>query len=130
VTDAISTYIPGTPVPQGSMSVVNGHVFHQHGAELKAWREAIAWHVKGQRAPLDGAVGVILSFRLPRPKAHREDTWVSVRPDLDKLVRAALDALTGIAYHDDAQVVHVSAMKSYATDDQPAGLYLSVAGTM
>lgn len=36
-----------------------------------------------------------------------------VRPDLDKLARAVGDALTGVCYRDDAQVVNLCAAKYY-----------------
>ena len=35
------------------------------------------------------------------------------RPDLDKLCRAALDAMTGVVYVDDAQVAILSAAKEW-----------------
>ena len=38
-----------------------------------------------------------------------------VKPDLDKLIRAVLDGLTGVAYVDDAQVTLISASKSYGS---------------
>jgi Holliday junction resolvase RusA-like endonuclease len=38
----------------------------------------------------------------------------TVPPDLDKLIRAVLDGLTGVAYKDDGQVVRISAVKIYA----------------
>ena len=44
-----------------------------------------------------------------------------VRPDLDKLCRAVLDALTGIAYKDDQQVVSLFATKSYG---ERAGVFI------
>ena len=34
-------------------------------------------------------------------------------PDLDKLIRAVLDGLTGVAYEDDGQVVQIEAQKLY-----------------
>ena len=37
--------------------------------------------------------------------------WRSVRPDLDKLARAVLDALTGIVWVDDDQVVELAYRK-------------------
>jgi hypothetical protein len=37
-----------------------------------------------------------------------------VKPDLDKLVRAVGDALTGILYRDDAQIVSLNASKRFA----------------
>jgi Holliday junction resolvase RusA-like endonuclease len=35
-------------------------------------------------------------------------------PDLDKLIRAILDALTGVVWRDDGQVVDIVASKVYA----------------
>jgi crossover junction endodeoxyribonuclease RusA len=68
------------------------------------------------------AVGVDLDFVLPpltsQGKKHRR--WPSVRPDVDKLTRAILDALTGVAYVDDGQVVATTQTKRYG-DDRPDG---------
>ncbi|MFZ1730810.1 MAG: RusA family crossover junction endodeoxyribonuclease [Bacteroidota bacterium] len=56
-------------------------------------------------------------FLLPRPKSHfrsgrnahllRETAprFPTSKPDADKLSRAVLEALTGVAYKDDAQVI-------------------------
>ncbi len=38
------------------------------------------------------------------------------KPDLDKLARALKDALKGVLYHDDAQVVVLLARKVYAAE--------------
>ena len=53
-----------------------------------------------------------LTFIMPRPKTVRRN-YPSVAPDLDKLIRGALDALTAIAYVDDGQVVEIYAKKIY-----------------
>lgn len=36
------------------------------------------------------------------------------KPDIDNVVKAVLDAINGIAYEDDAQVVMISASKAYS----------------
>jgi len=41
----------------------------------------------------------------------------STKPDLSKLVRCVEDALTGVLWRDDAQVVVIHAGKRYATSD-------------
>ena len=55
-------------------------------------------------------------FYLPRPKKYQRRLHVAhtTAPDLDKLVRSVLDALTEVVYLDDAQVVEVLAVKRYA----------------
>lgn len=64
---------------------------------------------------IDGPVSMQLTFRLTAPKSVRRE-HPTVRPDLDKLVRAVLDALTGLAYKDDSQVVSIQASKTYWVD--------------
>ena len=63
-----------------------------------------------------------LEFQLRRPRTVRRE-YPTVPPDLDKLIRAVLDSLSGIAYIDDSQVVEIIARKSYA--EEP-GLDISI----
>jgi len=63
---------------------------------------------------------------MPRPKQHhvagnRENplrknapAWHTSKPDVTKMVRAVEDALKGIAWHDDSQVVQQVNRKRYA----------------
>ncbi len=86
--------------------------------------------------PWKEPVGIGLEFRFPRPKSHyrggkpdpdrlRKDAphLVAKRPDLDKLCRAVLDALTGVVWVDDALVTRLQAIKYY--DDTP-GVLISI----
>jgi len=67
--------------------------------------------------PLEGPVCISLTFYLPRPKsAPRRVVHPATRPDLSKLVRSVEDALTGIVYRDDAQIMSLTAIKAFATD--------------
>ena len=80
---------------------------------------------------LYGLSDVTLTFRMPRPKSHywtgrrahelRPDapTWHTSRPDVDKLTRAVLDALSGVWWVDDSQVAMVTASKAYSDDGAP-----------
>jgi Holliday junction resolvase RusA-like endonuclease len=109
----ISFRVDGVPVPQGSMRVFNGHVVHNKGAELAVWRSAIA--IEARRAgctPEPGAVKLDLLFVMPKPRTVKRE-YPTVAPDLDKLIRAALDAMTAIAYVDDGQVTEITAQKIY-----------------
>lgn len=121
-------WVGGAPVPQGSMigrQLPNGRivVVPQTPAPLKAWRKAIGM-IGGTTLPkLTGPVVVQLHFRLARGRTVTRDL-PTVTPDLDKLSRAVLDALTGIAWEDDAQVVELHARKTYS-DDGP-GVWIRV----
>jgi crossover junction endodeoxyribonuclease RusA len=81
----------------------------------------------------DGPVEISMTFFLDRPKNQyrtgkhaaelRPDAQMfpASMPDVDKLARLILDALTGIAWKDDGQVVILTAIKRYA-DTAPCGI--------
>jgi crossover junction endodeoxyribonuclease RusA len=123
----IALFVPGTPAPQGSKRHVGNGRMIESSAAVGPWRErvALAAHnalrASAQR-PMVGPVTVILTFWMPRPKSARAGAAATKRPDLDKLVRAVLDALTGIAFVDDSQVIRIDASKSLT------GVGWSVAG--
>lgn len=107
--------VDGQPIPQGSMKVINGHVIHSQGSALAAWRSAIALSAKSAGAkPHIEPVEIELVFRMTKPRTVTRSE-PSVAPDLDKLIRAVLDALTAVAYRDDGQVTRITAIKEYGT---------------
>lgn len=64
---------------------------------------------------LEGPVRLRVAFYLPRPQSlPKRVVHHTKKPDLDKLVRSVKDGLTRVAWHDDAQVVDVKAIKRYA----------------
>ena len=78
------------------------------------------------RAPISGAVKVRVIALLPIPKsmskANRAAAVIGAsrpvtRPDTDNYAKAALDALNGIAWRDDSQVVDLVVAKYY--DEKP-----------
>jgi crossover junction endodeoxyribonuclease RusA len=86
---------------------------------VKSWRHLVAAEasraLKGRGVLIEGSVGVSASFFLPRPKALGTKTRPHLtRPDVDKLARSCLDALTGVVFRDDSQVVQLSVSKHYA----------------
>ena len=119
--------VRGIPGPQGSKDQFG----RESSRKVKPWREAVRHEVAdaidGGFAPVVGwPVLVRIDFYLPRPKAHYRTgknahllrdgapDWVSKRPDLDKLARSTLDALTAAgAYPDDACVAHLEVTKQY-----------------
>ena len=112
----ITFRVNGIPIPQGSMKVINGRVLHSQGSALAVWRSLIGWEAKSAGAsPHSLPVKITISFFMPRPKTVKR-AYPSVAPDLDKLVRAVLDGLTGVAYEDDGQVVQIHARKLYGAE--------------
>jgi crossover junction endodeoxyribonuclease RusA len=121
----IDAFVPGDPKPQGSKRgfvTKTGRVamVEMAGTPLKRWRESITWVMRGEAAKkgwevTDAPVNVKLVFELKKPKKPKTHVPIT-RPDVDKLVRAVLDAITdtGLIWRDDSQVVRLSAEKKYA----------------
>lgn len=122
--------VRGLPIPQGNLraSVVNGHAYLHEKSKgpLSAWRHAVASAAQpyAPKTLWEGPVSITLLFTLPQPKSRKEwagrgknkrrvKWWPDRRPDVDKLARACLDALTNVVFRDDAQVVGLSATKRY-----------------
>lgn len=109
-------FVPGVPIAQGSMSVFNNRVVHSNGPKLKAWRQQISSQARTIfGTPLADGVSVDMIFTVTKPKTVTR-SLPFVKPDLDKYVRACLDALTGSAFIDDAQVVTLTATKRYGNE--------------
>lgn len=109
-----SFFVKGRPVPQGSLKFIQGRPIHVRASDLAVWRSDISRmaEARGYR-PVDGAVKVTTDFVFRRPKSTPNRIYPHVKPDLDKLIRAVLDALTGVAYVDDSQVILIQATKTY-----------------
>lgn len=74
----------------------------------------------------DDEYSVSLSFLLPKPKSVSRDQ-PNVKPDIDKLCRSTLDALTvGKAIDDDARIIQLIASKTYAAGSEQPGCYITV----
>lgn len=115
--------VPGEAIPQGSMQAfVRGGRAHltSDNPRLKDWRRRVTTAVEARMrltgaTVLDEPVAVRIDFWLPRPPSiPKRRHWPAVRPDVDKLARACLDALTGTAIVDDSRVVDLRAVKHYA----------------
>ena len=99
-------------MPQGSLNFYNGRAVHSNQKYLHPWRKKISAECADRVSVMSGPVDMDMRFVLAKPRTVKRDQPI-VRPDLDKLVRAVLDALTGVAYEDDSQVVRLSAAKQY-----------------
>ncbi len=115
----ISFTVRGVAVPQGSTRafVVGGRAITTNKTPaLERWRQAIADEARKVAPPalLEGALNVQCRFAFEPPKARKKQgTTMYSRPDIDKLLRAVLDACTGVLWHDDAQVQMLCGWKLY-----------------
>jgi Holliday junction resolvase RusA-like endonuclease len=95
---------------------------------LKSYRNelalaALAAMMDGNRRrdPIQRIVPLVLdvTFYFARPPSLKKSaTEKTARPDLDKLVRAVGDAITGIVCEDDSQIVQVSAAKEFGLPER------------
>lgn len=90
--------------------------------DLKNWRAKIASAAQAQSNGrlFTGPVRFSVEFFLPRPKSLKKSIYhVLTMPDLSKLVRAAEDALKGIVWLDDKQIVDFDRVrKRYVADER------------
>lgn len=118
----------GRPQPQGSTRAFLPKGSHRpiitsDNKHLRPFRQQVSQtaviELRGQIMAKETPVIVRVTFYFAKPRsAPRKRTEPCVKPDLDKLARAALDSLTGIAYEDDAQVVQLEARKMYGSPER------------
>jgi Holliday junction resolvase RusA-like endonuclease len=134
---SMAFFVPGIPAQQGN------HRTNQYGATYETsknhapWRDSIIYAAREARPKMAddgilfaGPVAAELTFIFPRPKSHYRTNgqlkpnapyYKTSAPDLDKLIRATLDAITvaGI-WQNDAQVVMIQGGGKVYT--QPNGI--------
>lgn len=96
----IEFFVAGDPVPKQSFR------YSAHGGytdpRVTAWQEQISYIARQNIVePIDGPVSLTLEFYL------RDNR----RVDADNLSKAVCDALNGIAYKDDRQIIDLHIMK-------------------
>jgi Holliday junction resolvase RusA-like endonuclease len=81
----------------------------------KDWKRTVLVQVLAKNPPrFEGPVAIVLDFYLPRPLSLPKRVFHHMKkPDLDNLVKAIKDAVRGTLYHDDRQIVMLTASKGY-----------------
>lgn len=142
-TDFLTFTVSGKPAPAGSKRaiptrrdwqrvpgvrwrVVDANVHADHWKELVA--QVAAGKMLQERRPLmDGPLWMQMIFTRSRPQSHtlvsgelsaegRRSECPTGPPDALKLARAVEDALTGIVYRDDSQIVSEVIQKRWGDD--------------
>jgi crossover junction endodeoxyribonuclease RusA len=129
----ISFFVPGKPQAQGSKVKGQWGNMRETNKELGPWRERVAMMAHQESPPglnyLPGvAVTAAMEFVLYRPVSAPKSKTVNPckKPDLDKMVRAILDALTNVLWADDTQVTAVWARKRVADLGESPGVHVWV----
>jgi Holliday junction resolvase RusA-like endonuclease len=113
----ISFHVEGTAATKGSwkaMRAKSGRLLLRPDNEReKPWAEAVAWSARSAMAgaaPTAWSVRVSIMVSIARPKTTK---LAAPRMDVDKLARSILDAMTGIVYIDDVQVISLTVSKRW-----------------
>lgn len=130
----IEFYVPGIPRPKGSTrafvsKTTRRLVVKSDCSGLKQWEHAVRTMARRYRPRTEwlGPVSIEVTFYLPKPKTVAR-LRPAVRPDIDKLVRGAVDGLSGVIFKDDAQIVRLDAQKLYCnTVRSEPGAAISIA---
>lgn len=116
-------FIPGNPVAQGRGRIVrigqNARIADPvKSREWKAYVKAVAAEHAPAR-PSSEPIFLSLWFVFQRPKSRKRDRFVVTRPDIDNLAKGIMDAMNGIFFEDDRQVVSLDVAKEYVAGDAP-----------
>jgi len=95
--------VHGSPVPKERPRLGKyGNVYTPK--RTKDWEDVVAWTYKESGGPwLSGPLSISYKFYLASEK----------KKDHDNLEKAITDALNGVAYEDDSQIVHWEGWKLY-----------------
>jgi len=123
-------------------------VYNKQRAQLQLFRDKMQAAIPFSRAstpyfPTTTMVSLILTFRVRRPNSHyhgsvRQDG--RLRPnfqnccvtggDIDNMIKFVLDAMNGVAYHDDKQVCSLVVKKIWTDDCNSEGSTTVQASTL
>lgn len=122
----------GVPLAQGRprFKRIGNHVQTFDPQESRSWKESVRAQAiqylqsNGGVIPIKGGINVYLFFFLPRPKSLPKKVLLHLKkPDLDNLTKLILDALRGICYKDDSQIVRLLVTKQYGEPHTDIAIY-------
>jgi Holliday junction resolvase RusA-like endonuclease len=122
--------VEGIPVPKGRPRFARKGNFVSTYTDKKTldWEKIVkqaACKAMGSSEPLESPVSVFMYFRLPIPQSwskKRQDRALNglehpvKKPDWDNLGKAVSDAMNGVVFQDDAQVISAHIKKAYSSD--------------
>ncbi len=136
----IELFVEGNPATAGSLKWMGGDRLVHDSDRTKTWEDWIRWifiQSKYHRGLIYmEAVQVEVRFQFKRPAGHYKKNGSLTaegkrypypshkgKRDLDKLQRAAFDALTSYVYDDDGRICKITAEKVWAEEE---GMYIKI----
>lgn len=119
-----SIYITPFGKERPRASVVRGHarIYTPRSTEIYENEIRKAWEKVNGKEPFTGPLLMKLYLYMPIPKSETKANKLKMlekkklptkKPDIDNLVKSIMDALNGVAYEDDSQIVTLLAKKYY-----------------
>lgn len=127
---ALSFTVHGAAVPKGSARAFmpkgwSRPIITSDNKNLRAWEQVVRAELQRVMSETDRTLLLLLFdapialsfvFHMPRPKsAPKRVTRPLTKPDLSKIIRSTEDALSSVAFRDDARVVEIRAKKVFAS---------------
>jgi len=124
-TESYGYVLFGLPIAQQRHRTTHkyGRTWSYEPAKTKNWKKEIkrqmliykAMELKGEEIFFETPIRLQLKFFFNKPKSLPKRTeYHSKKPDITNLVKAVEDALEGILYKNDSQIVKLVASKEYA----------------
>lgn len=116
--------VPGTPVPKARPRLGKCGVYTPK--KTSDYEGFVAWCARQKMAgvpPFQDAIRVEVEVYFPIPasyskkKAEQAEQGAikhTKKPDADNIIKGIFDALNGIVFRDDSQVVHATVSKAYS----------------
>jgi Holliday junction resolvase RusA-like endonuclease len=120
--------VDGDPVPWARPRK-RKHGGYYEKPEVTVWRQMVATYALQVKPPepTKEAVELMTIFRLRRPASlPKKVRYHTRKPDSDNLHKVIGDLLTGLLYHDDAQVMRLIVQKDYALPGEMPGVLIRV----
>lgn len=118
-----SVTIPGVPIAKARPRMTkSGHTYTPKKTADYETMIKQAFMIANGTPILEGEIKMRLEFFFPITKSTRKrdidvmlagDIRPAKKPDIDNLMKAVCDALNGVAYKDDAQIVDIEVAKYY-----------------
>lgn len=112
----LSFSVPIKPKAKARPRFGNGHAYTPKST--KEYENTIAKYAKKAGAsPLPNPVVIDVTATFKRPVRMKSFEYCTKRPDVDNLLKM-IDALNGVAWVDDKQVVSATISKNYGEEDR------------
>ena len=108
--------IPGNPIPQPRHRISGNRRYIPKKHLIHAYKQFIQLQAKKSiKEPMGSPIILNVTFYIRQPKTCNR-TYPTVRPDLDNYMKGVMDALNGILYYDDSQIIRIIATKQYSNE--------------